>query len=78
MVIILIVIVVVQPQAAQRGSGEVSLKDLDKINQLAKQIEDVRGDGKDSKPVDKDQLAKDLQDVVDKYKDPDHPPDGKK
>lgn len=31
-----------QPKAAKRGSGEVSLKDLDKINQLAKQIEDSR------------------------------------
>lgn len=29
-----------QPKAAERGSGEVSLKDLDKINQLAKQIEE--------------------------------------
>ncbi|XP_025106111.1 arginine-hydroxylase NDUFAF5, mitochondrial-like [Pomacea canaliculata] len=29
-----------QPQAAKRGSGEISLKDLDKINQLASQSED--------------------------------------
>ncbi|KAK7103785.1 arginine-hydroxylase NDUFAF5, mitochondrial-like [Littorina saxatilis] len=58
-----------QPQAAERGSGEVSLKDLGKVNQLAKQIEDERGASKDPQQVDK--LTKDLQDVVSKYRDPD-------
>ena len=55
----------------------MSLKDLDKINQLAKQIEDIRGDGKDAKKVDADKLAKDLEDVINKYNDPDLP-DSKK
>ncbi|KAK7468204.1 hypothetical protein BaRGS_00036565 [Batillaria attramentaria] len=68
-----------QPQAARRGSGEVSLKDLDKINQLAKQIEDVRGDGKDPQQAaaDAKKLVEDLQDVAKKYSDPDDP-SGKK
>ncbi|KAL8611956.1 hypothetical protein ACOMHN_062585 [Nucella lapillus] len=64
-----------QPRAAERGSGEVSLKDLDKVDQLTKQIKDLRGDGdKGDAEVEKmDKLAKELEDVTTKYTDPELP-----
>ena len=49
----------------------MSLKDLDKINQLAKQIEDVRDGDKGSKTVDVDKLTQQLEEITNKYSDPD-------
>ena len=58
---------VFQPKAAKRGTGQVSLKDLDKIDHLAKQIENVRSSN-DTQGAKK--IADDLNDIYDKLQDP--------
>jgi NADH dehydrogenase [ubiquinone] 1 alpha subcomplex assembly factor 5 len=41
-----------QPKAAQRGSGEISLKDLDRVDLLTKKIQELRDDNQDPTQTD--------------------------
>ena len=55
-----------QPKVAERGSGQISLKDIDKVDTLTKQINDLRKateSGEKSKNYSPaiDQLTKDIE-----------------
>ncbi|XP_055878473.1 arginine-hydroxylase NDUFAF5, mitochondrial-like [Biomphalaria glabrata] len=66
-----------QPQPAKRGSGQVSLKDIDKLDQITKQIklmeESTQGEATDSNDTAKksQELEEELQNLANHYDDTD-------
>ena len=55
-----------QPKVAQRGSGQISIKDIDKIDSLTQQVKDLRKDTSTSAQSENymdtvDKLAKDIE-----------------
>ena len=55
-----------QPKPAKRGSGQISMKDIDKIDSLTQQIKDLRKDTSTSEQSTNskdtvDQLTKDIE-----------------
>ena len=65
-----------QPKPAERGSGQISLKDLDKLNELAKQLADLKD--KQRAEMDSDSPRTDSDnDREGSDTDPNKPPDTK-